>query len=268
MAEGGSLTVVGTGIRFGLQTTQEARTCIERAGKVLYLLTDPVAAEWIERLNPSSESLAGLYAPGKPRAETYGEMVEEILRWVRKGLEVCVALYGHPGVFAEPAHHAVETARAEGFPAQMLPGVSAEDCLFADLGVDPGDGCQSYEATDFLIRPPIFDPGVSLVLWQVAGVGARVGRTKPAREGLRILSERLLETYGGEHEVVLYEAPLYPIGRPSIRRMSLADLAPSQATSMATLYVPPQGPRRQDAEMAQALEKTSEDSSPSVDQVE
>jgi hypothetical protein len=33
----------------------------------------------------------------------------------------------------------------------MLPGISAEDCLFADLGIDPGIyGCQSYEATDFL----------------------------------------------------------------------------------------------------------------------
>jgi hypothetical protein len=34
----------------------------------------------------------------------------------------------------------------------MLPAVSAEDCLFADLGVDPGAaGCQSHEAADFLI---------------------------------------------------------------------------------------------------------------------
>src|SRR2546429_6584747 len=43
-------------------------------------------------------------------------------------------------------------AREEGFEAEMLPAVSAEDCLFADLGVDPGDeGCQSFEATSFLL---------------------------------------------------------------------------------------------------------------------
>lgn len=253
MAASGSLAVVGTGIRFGLQTTQEARDCIERAGKVLYLLTDPVAAEWIERINPSSESLASLYAPGKPRAETYAEMVEEIMRWVRKGLDVCVALYGHPGVFAEPAHRAVVAVRDEGFPAQMLPGVSAEDCLFADLGVDPGDGCQSYEATDFLIRPPIFDPGVSLVLWQVAGIGPRVGRTETARHGLAVLAERLRQTYGAEHEVVLYEAPQYPIGGPSIRRIHLGDLEESVVTPMATLYVPPKGPRRPDPGMVRRV---------------
>jgi uncharacterized protein YabN with tetrapyrrole methylase and pyrophosphatase domain len=250
----GSLTVVGTGIRFGLQTTPEALECIERAGKVLYLFSDPVPAGWIERLNPTSESLAGLYAPGKARAETYGEMVEEILRWVRKGLDVCVALYGHPGVFAEPGHTAIGRAQEEGFPARMLPGVSAEDCLFADLGVDPGDGCQSYEATDFLLAPPILDTRVSLVLWQVAGVGTRVGRTEPAREGLRILAERLIESYGSEHEVVLYESPQYPIGGPSIRRVPLRDLATSTVTPMATLYIPPTEKRRPDAAMARMLE--------------
>jgi hypothetical protein len=37
----------------------------------------------------------------------------------------------------------------DGFDAVMLPGISAEDCLFADLGIDPGMiGCQSFEATD------------------------------------------------------------------------------------------------------------------------
>jgi uncharacterized protein YabN with tetrapyrrole methylase and pyrophosphatase domain len=249
----GSLTVAGTGIRFGLQTTQEAREHIEGAEKVLYLVTAPVAADWLEDLNPSAESLAGFYAIGKARHQTYAEIVEEILRWVRKGIRVCVALYGHPGVFAEPAHAAISRAREEGFPAVMLPGVSAEDCLFADLGVDPGDGCQSYEATDFLLSPPAFDTRVSLVLWQVAGVGRRVGRTEPARDGLRVLAERLIDRYGPAHEVVLYEAPTYPIGGPAIHRIRLCDLAGSDVAVMTTLYVPPNGPRRPDEGMFDRL---------------
>jgi hypothetical protein len=53
---------------------------------------------------------------------------------------LCVALYGHPGVFACVGHEAIERARAEGIDAQMLPGISAEDCLFAELGVDPAVG--------------------------------------------------------------------------------------------------------------------------------
>jgi hypothetical protein len=249
----GSLTVVGTGIRHGLQTTLEVHESIERADKVLYLFSDPVPGGWIEGLNPSSESLARFYQKDKPRAETYQEMVEEIMRWVHEGMDVCVALYGHPGVFADPAHAAIRRAGEEGFPTVMLPGISAEDCLFADLGVDPGDGCQSYEATDFLLYPPTFDPHVSLVLWQVAGVGPRVGRTEPARDGLRVLAKRLIERYGPGHEVVLYEAPTYPIGGPYIDRIRLSDLAEHDVTAMTTLYVPPMGYRRSDEAMFDRL---------------
>jgi uncharacterized protein YabN with tetrapyrrole methylase and pyrophosphatase domain len=244
---------VGIGIRFGLQTTPEALESIERAEKVLFLFSDPAPAGWIKRQNPSAESLEGFYAPGKPRAEIYEGLVDEILAWVRKGLEVCVVFYGHPGVFAEPAHESIRRAREEGFPTGMLPGVSAEDCLFADLGVDPGYGCQSYEATDFVLYPPTFDPHVSLVLWQVAGVGARVGRTEPARDGLRILAQRLIERYGPGHEVVLYEASTYPIGGPSIDRIPLSDLAEHDVTAMTTLYVPPIGRRPRDEGMLDRL---------------
>jgi hypothetical protein len=247
MAKHGSLVVVGTGIRFGLHTTQEARDRIRRADKVLYLLPDPIAVEWIEELNPSADDLSGWYAPDKPRAETYQEMVDEVMRWVHKDLEVCLALYGHPGVFAEPAHAVVARAREEGFEAVMLPGVSAEDCLFADLGIDPGDGCQSYEAADFLRFPPVFDPRVSLVLWQVAAIGPRVGRTEPAREGLRELADRLCDTYGPNHQVVLYEAPTLPIGGPRTLLLRLEDLPGAAVTPMATLFVPANG-RRDNAE--------------------
>src|SRR5206468_2355822 len=125
--------VVGTGIRFGLQTTEEAKDRITRADQVLHLFANPVPIKWIERLNPSAQSLHRFYAPGKPRRETYAEMVQEIMAWVRKGLDVCVVLYGHPGVFVTPSHAAIRQARREGFEATMLPAVSAEDCLFADL---------------------------------------------------------------------------------------------------------------------------------------
>jgi precorrin-2 methylase len=56
---------------------------------------------------------------------------------VREGLNVCAAFYGHPGVFVYASHQSIRLARAEGFEAQMLPGISAEDCVFADLGIDP-----------------------------------------------------------------------------------------------------------------------------------
>lgn len=245
----GSLVVVGTGIQFGNHTTQEARREIEQAEKVLFLFADPAPEPWITRLNPSAESLDRFYALGKSRDETYSDVVDEVLAWVRRGLRVCAVFYGHPGVFVTPSHAAIARARREGFSARMLPGVSAEDCLFADLGVDPGDaGCQSFEATRFLLYHRNFDTTIPLVLWQVATVGERGGAVEPSRRGLRVLVDWLGARYGLDHEVVLYQASPYSICEPTIHRLFLRDVESAEMDGMATLFVPPKGEPAPDLE--------------------
>lgn len=138
---------------------------------MLYLLADPITTRWVGDLNASAESLHDLYVTGGERRAAYTAMVERVLSWVRRDLAVCVAFYGHPGVFVAPGHEAVRAARLEGFRAEMLPGVSTEDCLFADLGIDPAAGCQSYEATDFLLHGRRIDTSAALVLWQADELG-------------------------------------------------------------------------------------------------
>jgi precorrin-6B methylase 1 len=259
----GSLTVVGSGIKTGLQTTPEARQCIERADKVLYLFAEPVSAKWVSKLNPSAQSLERFYSPSKDRTQTYQEMVEEILAWVWRGLEVCVVLYGHPGVFVAPSDAAIRRARQEGFGARMLPGVSAEDCLFADLGVDPGAlGCQSFEATKFLLYPRSFDTATPLLLWQVAGVGVRHGVTQPSAAGLQVLAEFLQDRYGPDHEVVLYEASPYPVFDPIVQRVRLGELPTAELTPMCTLYVPPKQPPPANPDMSARLGVSAPDPNP------
>src|SRR3546814_11468295 len=79
---------------------------------------------------------------------TYREMVAAMLAEVRAGRRVCGAFYGHPGVFARVPHKAIAQARAEGFEAHMEDGVSVEDCLSADIGIDPGEvRCQHYKTS-------------------------------------------------------------------------------------------------------------------------
>lgn len=95
-----------------------------------------------------------------------------MLREVRNGLDVVGAFYGHPGVFVNPSHRALAIAKSEGYRAKMLPGVSAEDCLFADLCIDPANpGCLTYEASDFLLREKPLNIYCHLVLWQVGCIG-------------------------------------------------------------------------------------------------
>lgn len=251
----GSLVVVGTGIRAGRQTTPEARAEIESADRVFYLLNDPLGEAWLRRLRPEAESLADAYRNGRPRRDSYEEMVERLLAPARCGARVCALFYGHPGVFVRPAHEAVRRARALGLDAAMLPGVSAEDSLFADLGVDPAAaGCQSHEATEFLLGGRRFDPTSALVLWQVGAIGEESFRADGYRRaGLALLVERLRADYAADHEVIVYEANELPLGPPLVARWPLADLAAAPLTARSTLYVPPLPPRPRDASLAARL---------------
>jgi hypothetical protein len=221
---------------------------------VLYLVNDPLTESWIGRLNRRARSLAGFYAEDKDRAQTYAGMVDEILSAVRAGRKVAAAFYGHPGVFVNPGHEAVRRARAEGFRARMLAAVSAEDCLFADLGIDPGDaGCQSYEATAFLVRGYRIEPAALLVLWQIGFLGERHMPAGPPRPPLDILVERLREFYPASHATVLYEASSYAVCGPAVTRQPLGRLARAEVTPMATLVIPPAATRSPDPTMLARL---------------
>ena len=240
-ARKGSLTVVGTGIESFGQLTAAARLELRRADKVFYLAADPLTVGNVLKLNPRSESLRPFYAVGRNRLVTYSEMVKRVLAEVRLGRRVCLALYGHPGVFALPAHSAIDIARKEGFRATMLPGVSADACLFADLGIDPATrGLQSYEATDFIVRRRKPDDTAGLLLWQVGVVGRLDYPTGPIdREKLSVLTETLLETYPARHEAQLYEAATIPGFAATIETVRIGALHKGPVTTFTTMYVPP-----------------------------
>lgn len=251
----GSLTIVGTGIQVGAQTTQEAIAHIRRADRLLYLVADELAQEWLRSLNPRAESLFDCYAEGRPRTESYRIMVERLLAPLRQGQNVCAAFYGHPGIFVHPSHAAIRRAREEGFRAVMLPAVSAEDCLFADLGVDPGrTGCQSFEATDFLLCRRLFDPTSYLVLWQVGCIGDLTFRHQGySRRGLEVLTGVLLRSYPPNHPLTIYQAAVYQVCKAVAEPCPLSDLPRGPVSAVSTLVVPPLPGRRVDPEMLHEL---------------
>ncbi|HET6411531.1 MAG TPA: SAM-dependent methyltransferase [Anaeromyxobacter sp.] len=252
----GSLVVVGTGIRTVGHLTMEAVAWIRQADKVLYVVGDPVAESMLRELNPAgAESLTTLYAEGKPRIETYNEMIERTLVCVRAGLLTCMACYGHPGVFVYPSHESIRRARAEGYAARMLPGISSEDCLFADLGIDPGiSGCQSYEATDFLLNSRTWDPTSSLVLWQIGVVGdATFKAAGYDLSAMPLLVERLLSVYPPQHLMYLYEAAVFHGCEPIIRPIAASQLPSEPLSAGYTLYIPPAYPRMSDLTMFQRM---------------
>jgi len=249
--EKGSLACVGLGMLLGAQLGPRARSYIGQADVVFCAASDPVADLWVRQMHPDVRSLQPLYAEGKSREETYRGMIAAMLAQVRAGHIVCAAFYGHPGVFAQVPHRAIAQARSEGFEAHMEPGVSAEDCLYADLGIDPGRrGCQHYETSQFMFYRRRVDPTACLVLWQVGVAGDRSLRRTSTGPGYRsLLVERLLEDYPAGHEVILYEAATLPIAQPRIERMPLEGLPQATLGMHTTLVVPPARGLERDEDM-------------------
>ena len=240
--------------------TPEARACIAAADRVFYLMTDPATSAYLRSLNPAAESLHDCYHVGEPGHEARGRMVARILDAVRAGGTTCAAFYGHPAIGVPMGIESVRAARQEGYLAAMLPAISFEDCLFADLGVDPGNsGRLLYEATDFLVRPRAFDPTAALVLLQVGAIGLVdfTSGDRPNREGLRVLAEVLARHYPADHQVAMYRIAQLPIFEPSIDWRPLSALAEAPLSVESTLFVSPLPRRTVDAAILARLQRTT-----------
>jgi hypothetical protein len=250
------LTVVGMGMRAGLHMTVETRLAIEQTSRVLYLVADPISEACILKLNPRAQSLGQMYESGKPRIEIYEAIIARILGELESAGDLCVAFYGHPGVLTYPSWESIRRARATGKRARMLPAISTEDALFADLGIDIGRaGLQSFEATRFLLYKYNFDPSAGLMLWQAGVLGENEWNPPHAGAGprLKVLTDYLVKFYGPEHEVFLYHAPELPISRALVERVALRDLPRARFISISTLYIPPRGRPETNEENLRAL---------------
>lgn len=237
----GSIACVGLGMTLGSHVTPLSRSHIEQADVVFAALSDNVVEAWLGRMNSDVRSLQPYYADGKSRMITYREWVDVMMAEVRAGKRVCAVFYGHPGIFAWSPHKVIEVARAEGYRAHMEPGISAEDCLYADVGMDPGTfGCAHYEASQLLFFNRKIDNTAYLVLWQVGIVGDRtLGRFQTGGQYRQVLVDLLSRDYPLDHEVIVYRAATLPIYGPSIRRVALADLPGTEISLDETLVIPP-----------------------------
>jgi precorrin-3B methylase len=237
----GRLVCVGIGITLGSHISPLARSHIEQADVVFAGVSDGIVEQWLSRMHADVRSLQPFYSEGKSRLKTYREMVEAILAEVRARKRVCAVFYGHPGVFARAPHKAIEQARQEGYDAHMEPGISSEDCLYADLGIDPGArGCQHYEATQFMLYRRLIDPSAWLMLWQIGIAGDRSKKRFATGTTYRqVLVDVLTRDYPANHEVIIYRAATLPIQSPRIERIALSTLPQADVDMPDTLVIPP-----------------------------
>jgi len=237
----GSLVCVGIGMTLGSHITPLARSHIEQADVVFAAVSDGIVELWVSEMHPDVRSLQPFYSEGTSRMHTYRRMVDAMLSEVRAGKKVCGVFYGHPGVFAWPPHKAIEVARNEGYRAHMEPGISAEDCLYADLGINPGKvGCQHFEASQLMFYKRRIDPTAYLVLWQVGIAGDQsLARFSTGAAYRQVLVDVLARDYPLDHEIIVYRCATLPIHQPHIEKIALDSLPDADIDLDMTVVIPP-----------------------------
>lgn len=250
-----SLTIVGTGIKSISHLTIEAIAHIQQAGLVLYSVNEPLIAEWIKRNNSHAISLDEITPESNRRIDYYAAMTTHIVNEVKRAQHVCVVFYGHPAVFAKPALDAATELKSAGYPTYVLPGISADACLFADLGIDPGShGLIAYETTAMLLRKKPVDVSSHLILWQAGLIGSVCAIDQHQNQtGIELLKKYLQHFYADSHIIIAYEAALYPHTKPRIEPFILGNIDKVTLTSLTTLYLAPNAQANVDADMVAAL---------------
>lgn len=218
-----------------------SRSYIEQADVVFTGVSNHIVELWVQEMNKDVRSLQPFYEEGKDRRITYREMVDAMMTEVRNGKKVVGAFYGHPGVFAWAPHKVIEEARAEGYDAHMEPGISAEDCLYADIGIDPGRvGSIHYEASQFMFYKRKLDPAAYVILWQIGLAGDQSATRFYTGSAYReLLTELLYEYYPPEHKVAIYECPTLPIDKARIEWIALKHFADADVSQHSTMLIPP-----------------------------
>jgi precorrin-6B methylase 1 len=251
----GSLTVVGSGIKSIGHITLETQGWIREADIVVYCVADPATEIWIKNNSKECFDLYTLYGNTKKRIDTYNDMVDVMVKHTRAGKNTCAVFYGHPGVFVLPSHKAIKILREEGYRATMLPAISALDCLYADLGIDPSThGSQEFEATDLLLRKRQLHNDMHSVVWQIGCVGDLGFKFSGYdNRNLNVLVDYLETFYLPTHQVVHYQGSQYPMCEPSIEKIALENLKKAKVTGISTLYIPPQEKSVTDPQMLALL---------------
>jgi uncharacterized protein YabN with tetrapyrrole methylase and pyrophosphatase domain len=235
------LYIVGYGMRLPNDFTLETLAILKRCKRLLGV--PPISAPAFGV--PEMESLMGLYAPDKPRSETYREMVALALDAAADGPAAFVT-FGSAMVGTVAAHRLLAEAPRRGLTVHVPNAVSFLDGIWADLNIEPFFGLQIWEATAFVRRKVVPDTKANLMLPQAAFYGVEAGpdpstvRIAPSSQAAD-LQAYLLRYYPSDHVVHLATTGAAGVEgsmRSTVKSVTLGELSAVEGHMASTLVVP------------------------------
>ena len=154
--------IVGLGVLNVDQITRQAERVMRRCKEVLYVDTGIATGAYLERLCPRVTSLYETsYQESGQRLNAYFLMAARVVDAALDHPPVAFAMHGHPIVGAYAPFLIQDMGSLLSLEVEVQPGISAMDCLCAELKIDPTvAGMQMYEATDLLLRRRPLQPDV------------------------------------------------------------------------------------------------------------
>lgn len=238
------LFICGIGIKDISHMTYEVMGHIKNAELVIYSTYNSIAEYWIKKEAKKTISLDSLYKEGKDLNKTYQDMSNLVLdSFTTRNYVVCL-FYGHPTVFVKPIEIISNNTSKFNISTTILPGISSIDCLFSDLIIDPlKKGVQIYDATKFIIDVNIINKNTPLILLQIGFISSNVHKKNDdSLDGILLLTQKLLEYYIDETNIILYEAASTLLDKPVIDIFYLKKLPEMvrKINKKTTLVIPEQ----------------------------
>jgi tetrapyrrole methylase family protein/MazG family protein len=198
------LLLMGYGVGDGLQITVESQRALARLGRCYVVGIPPNLERYLRSLHIECVDLTAGLASDRPFADAYLEIAEAILQEVSDDPPVVVLSPGNPLLSNALNRFLMIKARERKLRVQVLPAVSPIDVLVCATGLDVGTfGLQVFDARRLVARGRPIDPGVPLLLLQLAGVAATTPGAPLSRElgAYALLTEALLAWYPVDHPV-------------------------------------------------------------------
>jgi len=216
-----NLIICGSGIKTLSHHTQEFAVAVKHADIVIYLVNEPILELWLQKNSKQSFSLNELYFLSSERSDSYQLIEQKVISSFECYNNICLVFYGHPLLLADSVNTIINQAKSKEIKVQVLPGISAFDCLLADLEIKLDGGCFLAEASFFVKHQTKIDISHHVVLWQVGMIDVSTPPTENKKGNILKLKNELLKYYPPQSIIYLYEASLYPYRKPLIIKTNI-----------------------------------------------
>ena len=241
MGQRPEIVLVGAGVGDGFQLTVETQRALVWAGRAFTVGVSPAVLRYLRSLGVECVDLSSRLAERRPWVEAYAEIAGFILEQAKIDPPVVLLVPGNPLLSNAMSRYILVRARELGLHVQVLAAVSPVDTFVCQAGLDVGTfGLQVFDARRLVARAVPLNPGVPLLLLQLAGLAALEAGSDGSGDAAAYgpLVDHLALFYPLDHSATHFsnssDAAIAPVASAPLGRF--AELVP-QIGAASTLFI-------------------------------